>query len=115
MPTAYIEGGWGSFENFEQAEPISDRAKMCLTSLEAFTECVANPPPSSDFRTKERKRNYLEGRLYLSAFHVGFEINNGSGVDDMRFFAGVAFDPSKFLKSGTTKQNAEKSGDKQKK
>jgi hypothetical protein len=41
---------------------------------------------------------YIEARVVLKYIYLGFDINNGSGKDDVRFIAGVTVTLDKFLK-----------------
>ena len=44
----------------------------------------------NDFHLRRPSRTYIESRLYLRSFHFGFDLNNGAGLDDLRFIFGVS-------------------------
>lgn len=103
MPAAYVDiaGGW--FQNFEIVTPCNPTVSNCgATSpdnlayaakcLAMPAHCLASPPSEDAFRTVEKRRLYVEARVFLKPVYVGFDINNGHGYDDVRFSAGVTFE-----------------------
>ncbi len=50
---------------------------------------MSGVPPSSEFDLVNDRRWYVEGRLFLQYLYLGFDINNGTGPDDMRFIFGL--------------------------
>ena len=97
-PVFYLDVSRGKFENYEIATPMTPKARKCAKDIQ---ECRKMPteggPPSlismigeEDFALKRPLRTYIEARLYLKGFHFGFDLNNGEGIDDVRFIFGVS-------------------------
>ena len=83
-PAAYVAAYAASFQSFEIPTGLTERARNCLERAEA-----CDPAPGADeFETDRRRRAYVEGRLLLRSLYLGFNLNNGQGRDDLRFFAG---------------------------
>jgi hypothetical protein len=96
-PAAYLDVSYGQFQNFETAEGITPEAKTCL---ENPAECLARkggPPPEKDFLRKKNARLYVEGRVFLQYLYLGFDLNNGSGLDDLRFMGGLTLKLDQFF------------------
>lgn len=97
-PAAYIDASWGQFQNFERpSDSATPAAKECLAKP---AECLAGSvprPPEKDFKVEKPWRMYIEGRLYLQYAYLGFDINNGRGIDDIRFVAGLTMKLDQFF------------------
>jgi hypothetical protein len=102
----YIDVSRGKFENYETPIGVTANGKACLANLGSCAVLGATAPASgpallkvlgSDFGSSRPYRTYIESRLYLKGFHFGFEVNNGSGIDDMRFLFGTTFDLTKLF------------------
>jgi len=101
-PAAYIDFSRGTFENYETAD-----VKAGLTAAEATTargclddppSCFSKPPSKDLFQTTKGSRSYIEARVMLKYIYLGFDINSGSGRDDVRFIGGVTVTLDKFFK-----------------
>lgn len=101
-PVFYIDVSRGTFENYETPTGATDTGRACLSSL-AKCAVLGNTQPGSllvnakDFAASRKYRTFIESRLYLSGFHFGFDVNNGEGIDDMRFLFGGTFDIKKLF------------------
>ena len=101
-PVFYIDVSKGTFENFEFPAAVTANGRACLNSLAncavlGNTAADALKVLATDFKGQRFSRTYVESRLYLGGFHFGFEVNNGSGIDDMRFLFGGTFDLTKLF------------------
>ena len=97
MPVAYIDASVGWFQNFEVVKPVSDDARDCLAEPSACLEKGDLRPAEEEFRPDQKARLYVEGRMFVDPFYIGFDLNNGEGLDDLRFSAGVTFDLKRFF------------------
>ncbi len=97
-PVFYVDVSYGKFENYEIATPLTPNAMKCARDIQ---KCRTMPtkrrgPPlismieEKDFTRKRPWRTYIESRLYLKGIHFGFDLNNGEGIDDLRFIFGVS-------------------------
>ena len=96
-PVFYVDVSRGKFENFEMATPKTHHAKKCAEDVQ---ECRSEPSDDGsplihrigeeDFDLIRPSRTYIESRLYLRGFHFGFDLNNGTGHDGLRFIFGVS-------------------------
>ncbi len=93
-PTAFVDIGWGRFQNFETVTGNTDAAKACLQTP---APCLSSPRPETEYTVTRPNRLHLEGRLYLGHIYVGLDINNGKGPDDMRFIGGVSIGLDRFF------------------
>jgi len=96
-PSAYFDVSGGKFQNFETAAGNTDEAKNCLKSPNTAS-CVTNPLPISQFDVRREKRLYIESRIFLRFVYLGFDLNNGTGPDDLRFIFGMTVGLDRFLK-----------------
>lgn len=97
MPVAYIDASIGWFQNFEVVSAGSDDASDCLAKPSACLKKGNLRPGEEDFHTSQKPRLYVEGRMFIDPFYIGFDLNNGKGLDDLRFSAGVTFDLNRFF------------------
>lgn len=89
-PAAYLDVSRGRFENFETATGNTDAARACLLDVPA---CLVKPggiPAESEYDKQNKLRWYMEGRIFLQYLYFGFDLNTGSGPDDLRFISGLS-------------------------
>jgi hypothetical protein len=96
-PAAYIDVSAGKFQNFEIPKVKDSKNTNAANCLKNPATC-AQPPSKEDFIVTRNARMYIEARVVLKYIYLGFDINNGSGKDDVRFIAGVTVTLDKFLK-----------------
>ena len=88
LPAAYVDVSVGWFQNFELVSGHTDRATSCLSMP---FQCLEDRVPEAEFHPVKKPRLYIEGRLFVRAMYLGFDLNNGDGYDDLRFSAGMTF------------------------
>lgn len=107
-PAAYIDFSSGQFENYETADvnvlnPSAVDRELAKRCLETPASCFAIAPSKERakelFTTKNGRRTYIEGRIMLKYLYLGFDINSGSGRDDVRFIGGITVTLDKFFKA----------------